>query len=224
MPAGARTRTEAIAALRLLIQGERDAAFGFDFPFGLPRQLVDESTWRAFALNFSSRFDRPEDFRSWCWERAGRKELRRETDIECKTPFSAYNLRIFRQTFYGIRDLLAPLLRDRAASVVPMEPADPGRPWLLEICPASTLKTLGRYDSYKHPKARQERKRLAELVLATPGISAKEDVVAALIDDARGDALDSAIAACAAYRAVMSGLTTPRTKSTAWRVEGQVFA
>jgi hypothetical protein len=53
---------------------------------------------------------------------------------------------LFRQTCFGIRSVLAPLVRDGLVSVVPMQRPAADKPWLLEICPASTLKARNLYD------------------------------------------------------------------------------
>ena len=85
----------------------------------------------------------------------GRKELRRVTDIEARTPLSPYNRRIYKQTYYGIRDVIAPLIASGAACALPMQAAIPDRAWLLEICPASTLELMGLRESYKDEKGRE---------------------------------------------------------------------
>ncbi len=56
---------------------------------------------------------------------------------------------LFRQTYYGVLDLLKPLVRTKKASILPMQEAMPGLPRLIEICPASTLKAHNCYSSYK---------------------------------------------------------------------------
>ncbi len=95
--------------------------FGFDFPFGLPAALVSESSWETFVLRFPDRYPDVTGFRQARREAAGGREWKRRTDLESKTPFSPYNLRLFRQTYYGIRDLLHPMIAAGLASVVTVQ-------------------------------------------------------------------------------------------------------
>ncbi len=150
LPGSGKDRDQCLAALRDFIGRESASALGLDFPFGLPQALVKhKKSWEDFVLSFPGDYFAPEEFRRLCREAAGGHELKRLTDQETQTPFSAYNLRLYRQTYYGIRDVLHPLVRDQLACVLPMQSALPGKPWILEICPASTLKRKGLYSSYK---------------------------------------------------------------------------
>lgn len=147
LPSSARDRDRCLAALRSFIESQPfPAAFGLDFPFGSPRVLVREANRDAFALSFAARFGDCDNFRHSCRAAAGGRELQRVTGPESHTPFSPYNLRLFRQTCFGIRSVLAPLVRDGLVSVVPMQRPAADKPWLLEICPASTLKARNLYD------------------------------------------------------------------------------
>jgi hypothetical protein len=89
------------------------------FPFGLPCVLVEVNRWEEFVLSFSNRYPGPKEFRDICWIAAGNRELKRDTDKVSQTPFSLYNRRLYRQTYYGIRDVLAPLARNQLACVLP---------------------------------------------------------------------------------------------------------
>ncbi len=140
LPGSGRDRDLGLTALRRFIAEAGASAFGLDFPFGLPRCLVVEKTWEDFLSAFSSRYPDAERFRRACQRAAGGAELKRVTDRETRTPFCVYNLRLFRQTYFGLRDLLAPLVRGRRVRVLPMQRAAAGIPSILEICPASTLK------------------------------------------------------------------------------------
>ena len=74
----------------------------------------------AFLSGFGQRLN----FRESCTDAAlrlgDRKELKRRTDIEAKAPFSAYNLWIYRQTYYGIKELLGPLVSKNLVNVPPL--------------------------------------------------------------------------------------------------------
>lgn len=58
-----------LPALVNLVRSNRNAVFGFDFPFGLPRSLVNEDTWEEFVLEYTTRFRDPEHFKARCYER-----------------------------------------------------------------------------------------------------------------------------------------------------------
>jgi len=216
--------------------------FGLDFPFGLPRPLVKANTWEEFVRAFPGHYASAAEFREACRAVSRRPELKRVTDQETQTPLSVYNLRLFRQTFYGIRDVLRPLVQDQSACVLPMQQKLRGKPWLLEICPASTLKRLGEcigrklYVPYKgkKPGRRQARAHILA-VLGNSGHVAIDDrclrVVIGdcvlrkrIVDECEGDALDSVIAALAVARA----LRCPDFPRPAWRpiyaLEGYVYA
>jgi hypothetical protein len=212
--------------VRELVAREKTAAFGLDFPFGLPRELVTEPAWEAFALAFPERYPDAEAFRRECRAAAGGRELRRRTDSESKTPFSPYNLRLYRQTYYGVRDLLHPLVRDGLASVLPMQRPAPDWPWVLEICPASTVKREGLPTSYKG-RADGPKRAAREIILRTLEgtgrlVVESEPSRALILDDPGGDALDSVIAAYAVLRALRdpAGLTT---EDRDYRIEGYVY-
>ena len=103
-----RGRDQSLKALREFISKQKDSIFGLDFPFGIPKSLVKEESWEKFVSSFEDIYTTPEEFRRLCKSLFEGKELKRFTDIEAKTPFSPYNLRLYRQTYFGIRDVLGP--------------------------------------------------------------------------------------------------------------------
>lgn len=225
LPNSGLDQNQCMAALRDFIGGRQDGIFGLDFPFGLPQAMVKESAWKDFVVSFPDLYDGPGAFREVCRTAAYGSELKRVTDRESRTPFSPYNIRLYRQTYYGIRDLLAPLVRDGAACVLPMQAPLPGRAWLVEICPASTLKREGLKGPYKgrsraHYDARA--RILAELERRGP-IIVPDSLRLAILENHEGDALDSVVAAWAVFRAVRSpgGLGMP--SGAAYALEGYVY-
>ncbi len=215
-----------LGALRDFIAGEKDGVFGFDFPFGLPRELIKEKSWEDFVLHFPKNYTGPGEFISKCRKPAICRELKRITDVESKAPFSPYNLRVYRQTYYGIRDVLHPLMYDHLACVLPMQNALPDKPWLLEICPASTLKKLlqvKKLPSYKgtsdqHYKARGL---ILDEVMKTNLLSIPFMVRSKAKNDSGGDALDSIIAAYSTYHAYMNHFKVEPNEN--YNLEGYVF-
>jgi hypothetical protein len=222
LPGSSKQREPCLSALRTFIVGKDDAAFGCDFPFGLPGPLVDQGSWESFVLAFPGRYESADAFRQACREAADGSELKRATDEESETPFSPYNLWLYRQTYYGIRDVLYPLVRDGAACVLPMQTPQPEKPWLLEVCPASTLKREWLYYSYK---GREEQKREArERILE--GLEEKgmlvipdQEIRGKILENQGGDALDSVIAAIATVRALRS----PEPRGEIYALEGYVY-
>lgn len=224
LPDGGPQRTAALTALRQLIAREGDTCFGLDFPFGLPRSLVEEPDWEAFIARFAERFSDARHFRSACIQAAGGRELKRLTDRESQTPFCCYNLRLYRQTYYGLREVLAPLVRDGLACVLPMQAARPGRAWLLEICPASALKQYGLYRPYKGRGAAQAAARQQLVVeLEGQGVLLDDAQRRAVVDDCDGDALDSLIAAWSVWRALQRPAGLAVNSHPAYGCEGYVY-
>ena len=216
------------SALADLIRSETNAAFGFDFPFGLPTPLVEEKSWEDFVLGFPSRYKSPEAFRQSCRQANRGRKLKRKTDTEARTPFSPYNLRLFKQTYYGISEILFPILQDSGAYVLPFyEPID-GKPWILEVCPASTLKRLMKdgVPSYKGPEEdKRENRRQILGVVKNEGVVLEKDVAIEknIIDNKGGDALDSVIAALAVFSAIQNQDALIPEDEGYWKIEGYVY-
>jgi hypothetical protein len=202
LPGGGPARETSLRALIALIAAS-GAVCGLDFPFAVARSLMRAEDWAAFADGFAARYPSAEAFRDDCRERAQGRELRRLTDREAKTPFSPSNLRMFKQTFYGIRDLLAPLVRAGQACVLPMQSPAGRRPLLLEVCPASTLKSLGLYSPYKGKSPARARAAVVDTLVASGVLRpCPPPVRERILADGRGDALDAVLAAVACARAL----------------------
>jgi len=224
LPGGSRTRDAALAALRSFVQGECGGTIGLDFPFGLPRAVVPERTWKEFVLAFNDRYPSAEAFRAGC-RGLPERELRRATDYEAHTPWAAWNWRLYRQTYHGIGGVLAPLVREERVRVLPMDAPDGGLPSLLEICPASTLRRLGLaglpYKRGARPEGRAAREAILERLIEDNGVTLEPIPMKRAVQDTGGDALDSVLAAVATYHAVTSnGLTTADANG---RLEGRVY-
>jgi hypothetical protein len=220
---GSPDRTQAIAAVRDFIANQNSALFGMDFPFSLHESQLGESNWSQFVASFSTRFPTAEHL----YQEVGGKgrELRRQTDGTAKTPFAPGNLRIYRQTYYGLRDLLAPLTTSAQAVVCPMQHISTDMPILIEVCPAVTLaRHQLRLPGYKghEPSARAQRNIILQ-GLKTLKMFLTRDIAAKILNDAGGDALDSVIAAFAAATAFREG-ALDRQFSPVERLEGSVFA
>ncbi len=226
LPSSGAAPAEAIPALVHYIAGLGGipggaARVGCDFPFSLPRGQLNASTWRGFALGYAAQYANPDAFRAGFRSQPEAAEFKRLTDRMAKTPFNAHNLRLYRQTWWGIAGVLGPLVRMGAAIVYPQQEMRAGKPVLLEVCPASTLKSIGLYPSYKGRGSALRRARqsileglVARDALVVPSASLRE----LLLDNAGGDALDAAIAAVATAQADLT--TTPDALQ---RLEGRVY-
>ena len=225
---GATERDQCLRKLRDFISTQKACAFGLDFPFGLPKKVIKANNWEEFVLSFGNHYPDPDQFRKICWVTAGNCEERRDTDRNSQTPFSPYNRRLYRQTYYGIRDVLAPLVRDRLACALPMQRTSPSEPWLFEICPASTLKRMGLRQPYKgHNKDRDRRvirAHILEGIEKTGVVIIKPSALrSTILDDPDGDALDSVIAAYATFRAVRGLVHSTVPGTGTYVLEGYVY-
>ena len=152
---------DSLPALVDLINRQPNASCGFDVPFGLPDPLIKEKTWEEFVLGFPGRYNSPDAFGEACRKSNEGHELKRQTDSKARTPFSPYNLRLFKQTYYGISKVLSPPVQAGSACVLPFQEPVAGKPWVLEVCPASTLKHLMEkgVPSYKGPEEHKRKNR-----------------------------------------------------------------
>ena len=216
-------RDKALTALKDFLDSERSAAAALDFPFSLPCSLIEETVWEDFLRAFPQRYEDAESLREKCLSAAERREVKRCTDVEAKAPFSAFNLRLYRQTYAGIRSVLLPLVESGAARVIPMQAPATGKVLLAETCPASLLKRLGLYGSYKGrgPALRGSRIKLLNTIINNGLLNRPDRAVwERIAHDPGGDALDSVLAAIAAAN-------LPRACKVARdpveRIEGRIY-
>jgi hypothetical protein len=218
------------ATHRALVQFLRRAGacvVGCDFPFSLPAALIPERSWPRFLAEFPRRYPGPAAFylathRHWA---RGPKPT---CDRAAQTPFAPNNLRLYRQTYRGLRDVLLPLVGAGAIRVLPLQRPRAGIPWLLECCPASALKRLGLYQPpYKGPGAARARRRGAILhALEADGALAPvpASLRSRLVAQSGGDALDSLLAAWIAFQAVLPPGTLLPAPPGGAALEGHVYA
>ncbi|MFC5970622.1 DUF429 domain-containing protein [Halomarina salina] len=219
--AGTADRAPALAELRERLQ--EPTAAGLDFSFGLPFGVHDCDSWPEFLRWFPGEFDGPDDLRARCRERVEyrtdgeRSYVGRATDEQVGAS-SPYHWLVAHQTFYGVRDVLGPLVTDGAVTVAPMQERESDaddRPTLCEVYPAATLRSLDLPDErYKGADA-ADREAYAErrerIVAGIPDdCTLTPSVRTAALDDTGGDALDAVLAAYATYRAVREGFATDR--------------
>lgn len=193
---GKLNREQCLHALLNLIGSRKDSIFGMDFPFGIPAQLMHGRSWDEFIRDFPELYGNEDEFREINRKLSGNVELKRLTDKEVKAPFCVYNLRLYRQTYFGIREIIRPLMISNTASILPMQSLSEDKPWLIEICPASTLKKAGLYLPYKG-KGEKEKVTREHILnhLAKKTLNLPRDIRDRALQNTDGDALDSIIAA-----------------------------
>ncbi len=250
LPGGAVARDDAMRALVQKVIESPRSAWGMDFSFALPRALMDALA--PAVQNYGGQLDTvaaygdPDAMRAGCVDAAPGRELRRRTDDEAVTPFSPYNLRIYKQTFYGMRDVLRPLRARPEVAVLPFDrlpaaeaaggdrlpfnrPASGAAPhvYLMEVCPASVLRSLGHpADGYKGggEESLQKRRGILSLVtgegLVRPMARSLRERIAG---DENGDAVDAVLAAVGASRGIRDNDHAVLRSDPAYAAEGFVY-
>jgi|GEM_PF-719358 len=194
---------------------------GIDASFGIPSELLSENRWDAWINAFPSLYTDADAFRERCQqgsplsEKGGSKELKRQTDVEQKTPFSPYNLRHYRQTYVTLNDILRPLVAGQKVDVLPMQTGTTNHSWVVETCPASLIKralNVKKTPVYKGKTDphRMQRERILDTLLETDGVYISPEYRVMILDQTGGDALDSVIMAWYLYHL--------------WRVNPEVFS
>jgi len=187
------------------IQDAKGAVLGLDFPFGLPSDAVSEDEWTAMLDVFKTEFEDAE-IDAYPGPFEGEDQRKREVDHRYagQSPFSPL---VKYQVFYGLRDLLWPLVDEDAVCVRPMQPREQDRPRLIEVYPAATFGRLGLYRTgYKgrNTGERERRETTIEELQEREDIEISKSAAEAAYESA--DALDSIGAALATWRAVREGL------------------
>lgn len=200
------------------LREKESAVVGMDFPFGLPEFLVkkiieDSSSWTEFVEAFPpDNLTDESKFAEWGKEETRthsnneRTFCKRETDgpVGAKSPYGFIGDTI---TFYGIRNVLFPLVSEGEVTVPPMQKTAFEPPLtILETYPSGTLDQLGLCrQNYKGGKESEKKRRRRNLDGLTEeiGVSLADSVdKEEIIENAGGDALDAVVAAAAAFRAV----------------------
>lgn len=217
-------RDPVLSELRAFLRDAQDAVVGADFPFGLPAPLVDANGWEPFLERFGDRFDGPHDLEETCIERAERLTggergfLLRATDAAtgAKCP---YHWLVRHQTYFGIGDVLAPLVLADDAAVPPMHGVGSDQVALVEVYPAGTLDRLD-LPTRAYKKPTDEARSRRETILDGLPVDISADLRERVLSDADGDALDAVVAGVAAARA----LSREFAPELDWRpLEGHIY-
>ena len=252
LPGGAVDRRAALHALVQKVLEAPRSAWGFDFSFGLPRQIAARlapagtiERWED-QLDAVASLEDADVFRARCREVRSESELRRATDEEASTPFSPYNLRVYRQTFHGMSEVLQPLRGHSEVAVLPFDPLPaiveeqaaqlpanvpaPGQlphVYVMEVCPASVLTALGYprkgYKGGGSEETERRRSLLRRLVddgLVRPMARALRGRI---VDGSAGDGLDALLAAVGAWRGCREYDHAALRTDPRYSVEGFVY-
>jgi hypothetical protein len=233
---GTAERAAAIAHLVDRIASSDGALWAMDFPFGLPVEVLEPGARWPQQIRF---------LRQWggdaygvgleCLDRArklgGPLHIRRLTDHEARTPFDCYHYRIIYQYFYGVRDVLGPLVSTRGTAILPFQYGrlPTARRVVVEACPGSTLKRLGLpHQNYKQPAGgpltpTRRRTRRAILDHLSRHVSVSPGQHRVMMRNGGGDALDAVIAAVGAHAAWTTADHRSIARHPRYPREGRLF-
>ena len=227
-------RGPALAHLVGMVATSEGCLWGLGFPFGFPlevagpwdEQLALAGGWGDDAYGLGLELVRRTELL------CGRKHLRRLTDLEHRAPHDPYHYRVIYQTFFGLRDVLGPLMRTPGTAVLPFRyPCLPAaRRVVVETCPATTLDRLGLpRRNYKRPqgkaltpKEKRTRRKILRGLRAHVAFSGHRRGVMA--KDPGGDALDAVLAALGAAVAFAGADHAAIAEHPRYRLEGRHFA
>jgi len=224
---GGRDPDTAVSALAAMMVSETDTLVGCDFPFSLPRQLIANKSWDSFVRQFPRRYPDPQAFRSILRLQTDGKEYKRQTDSDAGTPFNSYNLRLYRQTWWGIARVLGPLVGAERAVVLPQQLARRNLPTIVEVCAACTLKHIRVYKEFGAYKGkglapRRQRHKIIDFLVKKRLLKFarrnETELRQILVDNTGGDALDAVIGGIATAHADLTQDADPYQ-----RLEGRVY-
>ncbi|MFY2564343.1 DUF429 domain-containing protein [Corallococcus terminator] len=143
-------------------------------------------------------------------------EKKRVTDAECAAPFAPTNLRMYKQTYWGLRAL------GTCRGSFPPWSTSPG-PAVVEVLPAEVVRWLGLPKTYKGRGFEERRREILRRVRASTDLIIPDSDLLTMVSDADGDALDALLAALSAASAWASGFTgaPPTAASTG---EGWIYS
>jgi hypothetical protein len=234
--AGTADRNPTLRHLVALVSESESAAWGMDFPFGLPVELFPRSFRWDQQFGFLAEYgDDAYACGLECVRRShsanGILHIRRHTDTDAKTPFDCYHYRIIYQTFFGMRDVINPLRRSPGTCVLPFQYArltDAERV-VFESCPSSTLKKLGLpHQNYKQPaggpltpKRLKTRRAIVEAVRSR--VEIPPPLLRTIMRNPGGDALDAVVAAVGAFLSFHSVDHAAIARHPRYRREGHLY-
>jgi hypothetical protein len=168
-----------------------------DAPAGLPLTTIQSHEvprdWMAVAEWMES-FGGPRPWRA-ALRSVERTEPRRSADQEARTPMAPMNLRVFKQTWTLVCEVLLPLAREGEVSIEPMRPVRGALVSVGEGCPASVLQRRG-WPSRAYKGEGEPPQRVREEILRRlrgAGVRTSEALQRQAAEDTEGDVVDALI-------------------------------
>jgi len=191
-------RADRKTLVRMILDSAKSDAnhlWRIDAPVGIPIPTIRAHgitpTWLASA-QWSAQAGSPRAWRTKLRE-VSREEPRRRTDAEARTPMAPMNLRVFKQTWTLMCEVLLPL-HAAGISISPMA-RTASRATVCEGCPSSVLQRLG-WPTKGYKGEGEPPKRVRALIarrLEEIGIPVSKVMMQKVIEDAEGDLLDALI-------------------------------
>jgi len=209
---GSSQRQAVLAYLRQAIVTSQASLWALDFSFALPAVLLDQQrSWREWLAGVARWPDDAPGFgRYWAArarERTGRSNVLRQTERHHGAHLCAYHPHLVYQTFYGVREVLAPLSAEAGTVILPFDypRLAQAQRVLVEALPAATLRRVGWPDrGYKsRGRGKWEQQRVREQLvqrLATQ-LTIPSPARQVILANTGGDALDAVLAAWGAIQA-----------------------
>ena len=206
----------------------RDHLWRIDAPFGLPLECFAAErpegmadgpvSWRAVA-EWMAGFENAREWRGAMRE-LSRREPKRACDREFRTPLAPMNLRVFKQTFTVITEILLPLA-DEGIAIDPVSvPSGGSAVRVCEGCPASVLHHRG-WPSKGYKGGGEPPRILREEIirlLRKDGLEIPSQNAVEAIHDEEGDLLDALILVTAPL-----GVPVPAELAATAAVEAWVY-
>lgn len=188
-------RAGLVRAVLASAQDGRAHLWRVDAPSALPRELVQEfqlqPTWRSVAA-WMQEFGSPRQWRSHVRQLI-RREPRRTCERAMSTPMSPLNLRVFKQTWTFICEVLLPLA-DAGVRVDPVAvPATPSTVTICEGCSASVLLLHGWPARGYKGQGEPPKQVRADIIrrLRHAGMNIPPAIADKAVEDEEGDLLDA---------------------------------
>lgn len=190
-------RTSLRRRIMASLEDGNDHLWLIDAPFGIPCPTLEACgiplEWTK-TVEWMAGFQTPRDWRRGV-RTVTRKEPRRVADRAASTPLASMNLRIFKQTWTAMVELLQPLAM-AGVRIEPLAGPKNSRVVVAEGCPASILKRGGdssRGYKGKSDSNRDRRREILEIAHRRWGLRISEAVADRCIDGTAGDDLDAVL-------------------------------
>jgi hypothetical protein len=163
---------------------------GLDAPVSLPLQSFVGYSYEDLLREFPVKFKTANDL--YMYGKTFEIEPKRQSERAARVPFSAYNLRLFRQTWHAIMFVVRPLVNEHDFAVAGA--LQNKEKILLEACPASYWKLVAGFKAaYKGKSENNLKERINKLdfLVNEEKLSISEEQRERIIQNTDGDLLDA---------------------------------